>query len=195
MWSPVKTSIHTRFLHSAFTRSSCRVVNGQPMKSFHYSVQLFRLTSMKKKCIASAVEPWGNIADELTKSSSRFNSRPDYEQVWSSGIPALYLSRPSIILYKPAESSLFSIATAGGIQIQWKVQYTRIIVWRTEFIQQLLNKASRAFILYLGYGHILYICIYISYIATMTSLHYQFTGVEIKVNKVNFILISFIIQW
>lgn len=188
MWSPVKTSIHTRFLHSAFTRSSCRVVNGQPMKSFHYSVQLFRLTSMKKKCIASAVEPWGNIADELTKSSSRFNSRPDYEQVWSSGIPALYLSRPSIILYKPAESSLFSIATAGGIQIQWKVQYTRIIVWRTEFIQQLLNKASRAFILYLGYGHI-------SYIATMTSLHYQFTGVEIKVNKVNFILISFIIQW
>lgn len=99
MWSPVKTSIHTRFLHSAFTRSSCWVVNGQPMKSFHYSVQLFRLTSMKKKCIASAVETWGNIADELTKSSSRFNSRPDYEQVWSSGIPALYLSRPSIILY------------------------------------------------------------------------------------------------
>lgn len=43
----------------------------------------FRLASMKKKifCLASAVEPWGNIADELKKSSSRFNSRPGYEQV------------------------------------------------------------------------------------------------------------------
>lgn len=65
----------------------------------------FRLASMKKIfCLASAVEPWGNIADELKKSSSRFNSRPGYEQ-------GLIFGNPRIIPSK----AIYHFVQTGGV--------------------------------------------------------------------------------
>lgn len=96
----------------------------------------FRLASMKKKYFVSRLQLSRGVISLMNLKRVRLVSILDR-------IPALYLPRPSIILYRPVESSLFSIAPAGGIQIQWKVQYTRRESFEDLFIQQLPNNGNR----------------------------------------------------
>lgn len=71
----------------------------------------FRLASMKKKYFVSRLQLSRGVISLMNLKRVRLVSILDR-------IPALYLPRPSIILYRLVESSLFSIAPAGGIQIQ-----------------------------------------------------------------------------
>lgn len=82
----------------------------------------FRLASMKKKYFVSRLQLSRGVISLMNLKRVRLVSILDLVMNRSNLRES---PQPSIILYRPVESSLFSIAPAGGIQIQWKVQYTR----------------------------------------------------------------------
>lgn len=80
----------------------------------------FRLASMKKKYFVSRLQLSRGVISLMNLQRVRLVSILDLVMNRSNlrESPHYTLPRPSIILYRLVESSLFSIAPAGGIQIQ-----------------------------------------------------------------------------